>query len=118
MPGNRSGQVDAETAATLFALLAKYRADELRSLRERHDVVAAPELRITRLLERVQGIIAFQVDLALDAHAPALLAPFPGQRPATEQILVQRDLIIARRFGSERLGLHEDAHGEIVAYEG
>lgn len=43
MPGNRTGQVDAETAATLFALLAKYRAEELRGLRERHaDLPASP----------------------------------------------------------------------------
>jgi N-acetylmuramoyl-L-alanine amidase len=42
-PGHRTGQVDAETAATLFALLAKYRADELRGLRERHaDLPASP----------------------------------------------------------------------------
>jgi len=43
MPGRRTGQVDAETAATLFALLAKYRAEEMRSLRERHaDLPASP----------------------------------------------------------------------------
>jgi len=43
MPDHRTGQVDAESAATLFALLAKYRADELRSLRERHaDLPASP----------------------------------------------------------------------------
>lgn len=36
MPGHRTGDVDADTAATLFALLAKYRGDELRHLRERH----------------------------------------------------------------------------------
>jgi N-acetyl-anhydromuramyl-L-alanine amidase AmpD len=43
MPGHRTGQVDAETAATLFALLAKYRADELRSLRKHHaDLPASP----------------------------------------------------------------------------
>jgi serine-type D-Ala-D-Ala carboxypeptidase len=43
MPDHRSGEVDAETAATLFALLAKYRAAELRGLRERHaDLPASP----------------------------------------------------------------------------
>jgi N-acetylmuramoyl-L-alanine amidase len=41
MPGHRTGQVDAETAATLFALLAKYRADELHGLRERHPELPA-----------------------------------------------------------------------------
>ncbi|HSE11521.1 MAG TPA: N-acetylmuramoyl-L-alanine amidase [Rudaea sp.] len=43
MPEHRTGTVDADTAATLFALLAKYRADELHRLRERHaDLPAAP----------------------------------------------------------------------------
>lgn len=35
LPDRRSGQADADTVATLFALLAKYRPDELRALRER-----------------------------------------------------------------------------------
>ena len=39
LPDRRSGHVDAETAATLFALLAKYRPDELRSLRERDESI-------------------------------------------------------------------------------
>jgi N-acetyl-anhydromuramyl-L-alanine amidase AmpD len=43
LPDRRTGEVDAETAATLFALLAKYRPDELRHLRERHaDLPASP----------------------------------------------------------------------------
>src|SRR5512141_3170575 len=43
MPDHRTGEVDADTAATLFALLAKYRGDELRHLRERHaDMPASP----------------------------------------------------------------------------
>jgi len=43
LPSHRTGQADAETAATLLALLAKYRADELRGLRERHvDLPASP----------------------------------------------------------------------------
>ena len=43
MPEHRTGKVDTDTAATLFALLAKYRADELRHLRERDaDLPAAP----------------------------------------------------------------------------
>lgn len=41
MPDHRTGAVDADTAATLFALLAKYRADELRRLRERHPELPA-----------------------------------------------------------------------------
>jgi hypothetical protein len=43
MPAHRTGQIDAETAATLFALLAKYRAGELHGLRERHaDLLPLP----------------------------------------------------------------------------
>jgi N-acetylmuramoyl-L-alanine amidase len=34
LPDRRSGEADAHTVATLFALLAKYRPDELRALRE------------------------------------------------------------------------------------
>jgi N-acetyl-anhydromuramyl-L-alanine amidase AmpD len=44
LPERRSGHADAETAATLFALLAKYRPDELRSLRE-HDERIPPSPR-------------------------------------------------------------------------
>ncbi|MDR3389566.1 MAG: N-acetylmuramoyl-L-alanine amidase [Rudaea sp.] len=36
LPERRSGTVDADTAAALFALLAKYRAPELNQLRERN----------------------------------------------------------------------------------
>jgi N-acetylmuramoyl-L-alanine amidase len=39
LPQRRSGEADAETLATLFALLARYRGDELRALREH-----APEI--------------------------------------------------------------------------
>lgn len=35
LPDRRSGKVDTDTVATLFALLAKYRPGELRTLRER-----------------------------------------------------------------------------------
>jgi hypothetical protein len=34
LPDRRSGEADAQTVATLFALLAKYRPDELQALRE------------------------------------------------------------------------------------
>ena len=34
LPDRRSGETDAQTVATLFALLAKYRPDELHALRE------------------------------------------------------------------------------------
>ncbi len=34
LPDRRSGEADAQTVATLFALLAKYRPDELHALRE------------------------------------------------------------------------------------
>ena len=36
LPDHRTGAIDADTAATLFALLAKYRAAELGQLREGH----------------------------------------------------------------------------------
>jgi serine-type D-Ala-D-Ala carboxypeptidase len=43
LPDHRSGTIDADTAATLFALLAKYRTQELRQLREHYaDLPASP----------------------------------------------------------------------------
>ena len=36
LPDHRTGAIDADTAATVFALLAKYRVEELGQLRERH----------------------------------------------------------------------------------
>ena len=42
LPQRRSGSADAETVATLFALLAGHRADELRALRARHPQLPAP----------------------------------------------------------------------------
>ncbi|HET7063714.1 MAG TPA: N-acetylmuramoyl-L-alanine amidase [Rudaea sp.] len=43
IPDHRTGQVDTDTAAALFALLAKYRVAELSGLRERHaDLPASP----------------------------------------------------------------------------
>jgi N-acetyl-anhydromuramyl-L-alanine amidase AmpD len=36
LPEHRTGAIDADTAATLFALLVKYRVEELSQLRERH----------------------------------------------------------------------------------
>ena len=36
LPDHRTGAIDADTAATLFALLAKYRFEELSKLRERY----------------------------------------------------------------------------------
>jgi N-acetylmuramoyl-L-alanine amidase len=44
-PEHRTGTANAQTAATLFALLAKYRADELQRLRARHaDLPASPRV--------------------------------------------------------------------------
>jgi N-acetyl-anhydromuramyl-L-alanine amidase AmpD len=43
LPEHRTGAIDADTAAALFALLAKYRAEELVQLRERHaELPASP----------------------------------------------------------------------------
>lgn len=44
MPEHRNGTADADTAATLFALLAKYRAGELHRLRE-HNIELPPSPR-------------------------------------------------------------------------
>src|SRR5690606_4619133 len=52
--------------------------------------------------------------LALAARTAALLPPFAEQGPAAEQVLLEHDLVIARRVGSDRPGLHEDSHGRIV----
>jgi N-acetyl-anhydromuramyl-L-alanine amidase AmpD len=42
LPQRRSGDADGETIATLFALLARYRGDELRALRERSGQIPPP----------------------------------------------------------------------------
>jgi N-acetylmuramoyl-L-alanine amidase len=45
LPDRRSGSVDVETAATLFALLAKYRGEELQRLRAQEPQLPAPPAR-------------------------------------------------------------------------
>jgi len=51
LPEHRTGAVDADTAAALFALLAKYRTEELRHLRERNtDLPESP--RVAGVRER------------------------------------------------------------------
>jgi N-acetyl-anhydromuramyl-L-alanine amidase AmpD len=45
LPEQRSGRADGETVAILFALLARYRPDELAALRERHPGVPLPPHR-------------------------------------------------------------------------
>src|SRR5690242_6134493 len=62
-----------------------------------HHLEAALQLRIARLLERGQRGIAVEIHLALQRRASAFGAGFPVQRPAAEQILLQRDAAIARR---------------------
>jgi len=42
LPQQRSGEADAQTVATLFALLWKYRPDEFRALRARNPQVPSP----------------------------------------------------------------------------
>ncbi len=42
LPERRSGEADAQTVATLFALLWKYRPDELRALRARNAQIPLP----------------------------------------------------------------------------
>jgi hypothetical protein len=91
------------------AVLLTRRITRFQSLTE-HDVEAALELRVARMFEGVQRIVAFQIHIALEAYAAALQAPFARERPAAEQILLQCDLVITRRFGRRWLGLHENAH--------
>src|SRR6185437_1000763 len=63
-----------------------------------HQLESALELRIARLFERGQCIVTFEEYLALEADATTLLTPFASQRPAAEQVLLQADLIVARRL--------------------
>src|SRR5689334_845740 len=81
----------------------------LNPLREHH-AKPALDLRIARMLERDERGIALEEHLALAARAAALLSPFAEQRPAAEQILLQDDLVVARRFGARGAGLHEQSH--------
>jgi len=48
LPQRRTGTADAETVATLFALLARYRADQLRALRERTPQIPPPRPALQR----------------------------------------------------------------------
>src|SRR5690606_12027599 len=89
------------------------RARAVEASRE-HDLETAPQLRVARALERAHGRVTFEVELALAARTAALLPPFAEQGPAAEQVLLEHDLVIARRVGSDRPGLHEDSHGRIV----
>ena len=95
--------------ATIDADATLRRITGFQSLTE-HDVEAALELRVSRMLEGDERIVAFQIDIPFQANAAALQAPFARERPAAEQILLQHDLVIARRFCRGWFGLHENAH--------
>src|SRR5690348_10719153 len=75
-----------------------------------HHLEAALDLRVARLLERAQSGIAIEIHLALQRRAAALGAGFAVQRPAAEQVLLQRDAAIARHTGTGR-GLQIQMHG-------
>src|SRR5690348_12424028 len=84
----------------------------LESLRE-HLLEAALQLRIARVFEGRQRFFALQVDLALQRRAPALRAGFAVKRPATQQVLFQRELAIAWRIvGVVAERLQVDAHAK------
>ena len=85
------------------------RVRAIESLRK-HDLKAALELCIARMLERGQRGAAFEKGLALAAGVGTLLAPLAKQHPAAKQILLQHDLVVARSVGTGGLGLHEEAH--------
>src|SRR5690242_15583101 len=75
-----------------------------------HHLEAALQLRIARVLQRGQGFLALQVHLALQRRAPAFGAGFAVQRPAAEQVLLQREPAVARRAIGSRRGLHVEVH--------
>src|SRR5690242_7534646 len=83
-----------------------------KPLRE-HLFEAALQLRIARLLEGRQRVVALQVNLALQRRASALRTGFAIERPAAEQVLLQRELAVTRRaFGAVAEGLQVDAHSK------
>src|SRR6185437_4429345 len=81
-----------------------------------HHLETALDLRVARALECGQRGITVQIHLALQRRASALDAGFAVQRPAAEQILLQRDAAIARRGGTGR-GLQIQVHPRIVREE-
>src|ERR1700679_3009381 len=76
-----------------------------------HHAEAALDLRIACLFEGGECVVAFQELLALERSLAALHARLAIQRPSAQQILLQRDLDIARRLGGGGHGLQVKAHG-------
>src|SRR5579883_21332 len=82
-----------------------------------HHLEPSLDLRIARVLERRQRIVAAEVKLALQRRAAALGAGLAVQRPAAEQILLQRDAAVARRAAGRRRSLQVEVHAKGVATE-
>src|SRR6185312_17003310 len=61
-----------------------------------HHLETAFQLAVTRLLEGGERGVAVEVHLALQGHAPALGPGLAVQRPAAEQVLLERDPAVAR----------------------
>src|SRR5581483_4118291 len=102
--GSSPATVPVASSASSAAIRSAHRIRRLRTLPE-HDVETALELRVARMLERGERVVALEEHLAFEAHAPALLAPFADQRPAAEQVLLQGDLVVLGRLGCGGLGL-------------
>src|SRR5690348_5204138 len=83
--------------------------DVVDALRDHH-LETALQLRVAGLLESRERRVAVQVHLALQRSASAFGARFPIQRPATEQVLLQRDAAITRRGAAAGRGLHVEVH--------
>jgi hypothetical protein len=76
------------------------------------DKVAAFELFIANPDQGRFGFLSIRIVLAQDASPGTLISPFPYQRPAFEQILLQVQVIIARRMLTLGWNLHVDTHWE------
>src|SRR5579885_2192822 len=83
----------------------------VESLRDHH-LEAAFDLRVARVLERGQRIVAVEIHLALQGRSAALDAGFAVQRPAAEQVLLQGDAAVARRAAGRGRGLQVEVHAK------
>src|SRR5579885_1169009 len=84
----------------------------VETLRDHH-LETTFDLRVARVFESGQRVVAAEVKLALQRGAAALGAGFAVQRPAAEQILLQRDAAVTWRGAGSRRGLQIKMHHEI-----
>src|SRR5690348_1315665 len=75
-----------------------------------HHLETPLQLAVTRLLEGGERGIAVEVHLALQGHAPTFGPGLAVQRPAAEQVLLERDPAIARCGAVPGRGLHVEMH--------